>query len=55
MSRYLPTIIAALSAVAVAVTPAVQAALAHHPAVSTIVAAVYAIVAHWLPSPAQAQ
>lgn len=52
MKKYLPTILAVLSAVAVAVTPTIQAALSHHPEAATIVAALYAVIAHWLPSPA---
>lgn len=52
MKALLPTIIAALTAVAVAVAPQIQAILAAHPTISVIVAAVYAIIAHWLPSPA---
>ena len=52
MKALLPTIIAALTAVAVAVAPQIQAVLAAHPTISVIVAAVYAIIAHWLPSPA---
>ena len=51
MKKYLPSIIAAASAMAVAVAPAVQSALAHHPTVTAVVAAIGAIIAHWLPSP----
>lgn len=52
MTKLLPTLIAALTAIAVAVAPQIQAILAHHPVVSAIVAAIYAILTHWLPSPA---
>ncbi|HTV56330.1 MAG TPA: hypothetical protein VMI06_15615 [Terriglobia bacterium] len=51
MAKYLPTIIAALTAMAVAIAPQAQAALAGHPEVAAAVAAAYAIVSHWLPSP----
>lgn len=51
MSKYLPTIIAIVTAAAVAATPAIQTVLAAHPTVSVIVAALYAILTHWLPSP----
>jgi hypothetical protein len=51
MSKYLPTIIAAATGMAIAIAPQLRAALAAHPEVTTVVAAAYAIVAHWLPSP----
>jgi hypothetical protein len=47
----LPTIIAAFGTIAVAVAPAIQSKVASHPTLSVVLAGVYAIVAHWLPSP----
>ena len=51
MTKYLPTVIAIVTAAAVAAAPSIQGLLANHPTASTIVAAIYAIVAHFLPSP----
>jgi len=49
---YLPSILAAVMAVASVFAGPVQALIAAHPAVAGVLAAVYAIMAHFLPSPA---
>lgn len=49
--KYLPTIIAAVSAAAIAIAPVVRADLGAHPEAAGIVAAIYAIMSHFLPSP----
>jgi hypothetical protein len=54
MSKYLPTILPVVTTAAIAVAPQVQAGLGRHPIISAVVAAAYAILAHWLPSPARA-
>ena len=51
MMSYLPSIIAALAAVASVFGGPVQAFIAAHPAVAAIIAGAYAILAHFLPSP----
>ena len=48
---YISMAIAALVAVATALSADVQALWAAHPAVSAAVAGVYAMIAHYLPSP----
>lgn len=51
MTKWLPTVIAAATALAAIFAPSVQGTVAAHPELSTILAAIYAIVAHFLPSP----
>jgi len=49
--KYLATILPILVAVAALLTPFVGPLIAAHPAVATVLAAVVAVVNHWLPSP----
>jgi hypothetical protein len=49
--KYLPTIIAAVTAAAIAISPQVQASFAHHPEAEGIAALLYAVLTHLLPSP----
>lgn len=51
-AKYLPTIIAAIVGAGVAVAPTMQGEVKTHPSLDAILAAIYAIIAHWLPSPA---
>ncbi len=51
MQKYIPSLIPILTAAGIAAAPGIQASLAHHPLVSACVAAAYAVVTHWLPSP----
>lgn len=55
MKKYLPSILAAASALLTIFTPQIQALIASHPALSASLAAVYAIISHLLPSPSQAK
>jgi hypothetical protein len=52
--KYLPTIIAAVTAGLIAIAPQAQADLAAHPELTAAVAAAFAIMSHWLPSPVAA-
>jgi len=52
--KYLPTIIAIATGLASILAPQLQAFVAHHPAVSSSLLALYAILTHLLPSPLQA-
>ncbi len=51
MLKYLPSVLPLVVAVAVAFGPQLQALLAGHPAAAAIVGALYAVLAHALPSP----
>lgn len=51
MSKWLPTLLPLLTTVGVALSPVAQAALMHHPVISTVLATVGAIINHLLPSP----
>jgi hypothetical protein len=51
--KYLPTIIAVITAVAGILAPQLQALIAHHPGASTLLLSVYAVLTHLLPSPLQ--
>ena len=51
--KYVLSIIPAIIAAATAAAPQIQALLVKHPVASAIVAALYAILAHWAPSPLQ--
>jgi len=49
LTNYGPSVLALLSAVAVSFAPQEQAFVTAHPAVSTVIAALYAILTHALP------
>jgi hypothetical protein len=49
--KYLPSILAALSALAAIFAPQVQGLVAAHPTLSIVLTSVLAIVSHFLPSP----
>ena len=51
MMTYLPSILAALVGVAAVFAAPVQEYIAHHPAIAAVVAALAAILTHFLPSP----
>ena len=51
MSQYIPSIVAALTALATIFTPEIQQAVVSHPAWASTLAAIYAIIAHLIPSP----
>ena len=51
VKKYLPSILSVLGTVAVALAPQIQGLLAKHPEAATTVAALWAILNHWLPSP----
>ena len=51
--KYLPSIIAALSALAGLFAPQVQALVAAHPSVALVMSGLYAIFAHFMPSPSK--
>lgn len=51
MSKYLPTILLIISAVAGAFSGQIQHVVSAHPALFTSVASVLSVVLHWLPSP----
>jgi len=48
---WLPSVLAALTAATVALSPVLQAALAQHPTLTALLAALCAILTHLLPSP----
>lgn len=50
--KYLASIVAAAAALATIFAPAIQGVVAAHPALATVLAALYSILAHFLPSPA---
>ena len=54
MKKYLPSILAAASALLTIFTPQLQAIISSHPSIAAALAAAYAIISHLLPSPAQA-
>lgn len=49
--KYIPSILAALGALAGLFAPQAQAFVSAHPQLSLIFTSIYAIVAHFLPSP----
>jgi len=51
MTKWIPSILAALGAAGAVFVPGAQAFLIAHPAASTAVSLLYAILAHVLPSP----
>jgi len=51
MSKYLSSILSLLAVVATFVAPQIQTAISAHPAFAAVLAAVVAIVNHFLPSP----
>lgn len=53
MQKYILSVIPIVSAAIVAASPQIQAALAAHPLAAAIVSAVYAVLAHFAPSPLQ--
>jgi hypothetical protein len=55
MSKWWSLIAAIGTSVATAVTPSIQSALSHHPVVLTIIGSAIAVIAHWLPSPAESK
>jgi hypothetical protein len=52
--KYLASILPLLIGVAALLTPFVAPFVAAHPTLATVLAAVVAVVNHWLPSPAAA-
>ncbi len=51
MGKIWPTVVAILGMVASGFSGTVQGFIAHHPAISAVLALAYSILAHWLPSP----
>lgn len=51
MAKYLPSIVAALVSLAGLFAPQLQGVISAHPQVSAVIAGLYAILAHFLPSP----
>lgn len=49
--KYVPTILAVLAAVVGIVAPSVQQLVAAHPTVALVVASLYSILSHFMPSP----
>jgi hypothetical protein len=51
MKNWWPSVLAAVVAVVTAVAPWLQTLVSHHPALAAVLGALYAILAHVLPSP----
>jgi len=51
MTKYLPSVVPVVVALLTAITPTIQDWFTKHPTIGIATAAVYAVVAHWLPSP----
>lgn len=51
LTSLIPTIIAVLTMIAATFAPQIQAIIAGHPLVATVIAGIATIVSHWLPSP----
>lgn len=53
MSKYWSLLAALGGMAATAFTPAIQGALSAHPTATAVIGGTLAVIAHWLPSPAQ--
>ena len=51
MSQYIPSIVAAVTALVTIFTPEIQQVVVNHPAWASTLAAIYAIMTHLMPSP----
>ena len=54
MKKWLPTLIALGTGAVAILAPALQAEIAAHPAIASVLMAAYSILTHLLPSPNQA-
>lgn len=51
LKKLWPSILPVLTLIFTALVPTIQSAIASHPLVSTVLASVYAVLAHIMPSP----
>ncbi len=51
MGKIWPSVVALLGIIATGLSGTVQGMISHHPVVSAVLALLYSILAHWLPSP----
>lgn len=51
MKKWFPSIFAAAASLFTIFTPIIQGAVASHPAIAVVLASIYAVIAHIMPSP----